>query len=207
MLPPPQAPWDATPLPRRTLAPKAEILSYSRSRGLFLGVSIDGSAIEIDQDAHTTFCGPPMHEIPTRVPDSSATLRQYLTQLTGGGAAAAAGLGDQAIAPEFAAARLDALCGLTQNAGQLQTILKPGMEAVPGIAAGSLRPDAAAEYGSTRRFAATVWAVAASPNYQSLNQRPEFLATHELLREYVAVASSTKSALQLPPPPVPVPGR
>src|SRR5215470_10981392 len=38
---------------------KAEILSYSRSRGLFAGVSIDGSALEVDQRAHVAFYGSP----------------------------------------------------------------------------------------------------------------------------------------------------
>lgn len=34
---------------------KAEIYSYSRSRGLFAGVSIEGSAIQIDEDANASF--------------------------------------------------------------------------------------------------------------------------------------------------------
>ncbi len=38
---------------------KAEILSYSKSRGLFAGVSIKGAAIEIDKDANRVFYGNP----------------------------------------------------------------------------------------------------------------------------------------------------
>lgn len=38
---------------------KAEILSYSRSRGLFIGISLDGSALEIDNLAHLEFYGSP----------------------------------------------------------------------------------------------------------------------------------------------------
>jgi lipid-binding SYLF domain-containing protein len=36
---------------------KAEILSYSRSRGLFAGVSLEGSSISIDNDANAAFYG------------------------------------------------------------------------------------------------------------------------------------------------------
>ena len=45
---------------------KAEIYSYSRSRGLFAGVSLEGSAIQIDGDANAAFYGRPQitaHEI------------------------------------------------------------------------------------------------------------------------------------------------
>jgi len=38
---------------------KAEILSYSKSQGLFAGVSIKGAAIEIDKDANRVFYGNP----------------------------------------------------------------------------------------------------------------------------------------------------
>lgn len=34
---------------------EAEIYSYSKSRGLFAGVSIEGSAIQIDEDANASF--------------------------------------------------------------------------------------------------------------------------------------------------------
>lgn len=35
----------------------AEIYSYSRSRGLFAGISLDGSSMEIDHDANTAYYG------------------------------------------------------------------------------------------------------------------------------------------------------
>ena len=37
---------------------KAEIYSYSRSRGLFAGVSLNGSALRIDYDADAAVYGP-----------------------------------------------------------------------------------------------------------------------------------------------------
>jgi len=41
------------------IAFKAEILSYSKSRGLFAGVSIKGATIQIDKDANGVFYGNP----------------------------------------------------------------------------------------------------------------------------------------------------
>lgn len=38
---------------------KAEIYSYSRSRGLFAGVSLEGAALQIDDDADAAFYGKP----------------------------------------------------------------------------------------------------------------------------------------------------
>ena len=38
---------------------KAEIYSYSRSRGLFAGISVDGSVLDIDSDANGRFYGDP----------------------------------------------------------------------------------------------------------------------------------------------------
>jgi lipid-binding SYLF domain-containing protein len=39
---------------------KAEILSYSRSRGLFAGVSLEGAKLDVDKDANTEFYGKPV---------------------------------------------------------------------------------------------------------------------------------------------------
>ncbi|HEX9024603.1 MAG TPA: lipid-binding SYLF domain-containing protein [Geobacteraceae bacterium] len=36
---------------------KSEIYSYSRSRGLFAGISLEGAALEIDKDVNATFYG------------------------------------------------------------------------------------------------------------------------------------------------------
>jgi hypothetical protein len=44
--------------------------------------------------------------------------------------------------------------------------------------------------------------VATDPNYKTLAARPEFQATHELLREFVReLSEGARSQLTLPPPP------
>jgi lipid-binding SYLF domain-containing protein len=40
---------------------RAEILSYSRARGLFAGISLNGAAIRQDRDANESFYGDPWH--------------------------------------------------------------------------------------------------------------------------------------------------
>jgi lipid-binding SYLF domain-containing protein len=39
---------------------KAEIVSYSRSRGLFAGVSLEGAKLDVDREANTEFYGKPV---------------------------------------------------------------------------------------------------------------------------------------------------
>jgi len=64
---------------------KAEIFSYSRSRGLFLGASLDGSLLEIDQAAAAAFYGPPQAVGQQLIPESAAKLHAFLVELTNAG--------------------------------------------------------------------------------------------------------------------------
>jgi len=48
---------------------KAEIVSYSRSRGLFAGVSLEGAKLDVDRDANTEFYGKPVR--PREIMDGS----------------------------------------------------------------------------------------------------------------------------------------
>jgi len=65
---------------------RAEILSYSRSRGLFAGVSIDGTTIRQDGDANQRFYGRPLttkqivFEPMTTVPDAVTPWREVLAK-------------------------------------------------------------------------------------------------------------------------------
>lgn len=66
---------------------KAEIYSYSRSRGLFAGVALDGSALRIDQDANAAIYGSGItprrifeggvSNVPTPVVDFRDRLEEY----------------------------------------------------------------------------------------------------------------------------------
>src|SRR5262245_16799994 len=107
---------------------KAEILSYSRSRGLFAGVAIDGSALEIDENAHAVFYGSLTAEVPRRLPESAAQLRNYLVELTQSDPAVAAAAPAAGADPptRIMPKKQEALRrSLVQNAAQLQAILSP----------------------------------------------------------------------------------
>lgn len=67
---------------------RAEILSYSRSRGLFAGISLEGASLKIDWQANVNYYG---EVLPTSVilaqpdlpaPASAARLKAVVTQLT-----------------------------------------------------------------------------------------------------------------------------
>jgi len=66
---------------------RAQILSYSRARGLFAGVTVNGSTIRVDRDAHQRFYGKPLESrqilfegtggSPQPVPAWVATLKKF----------------------------------------------------------------------------------------------------------------------------------
>jgi lipid-binding SYLF domain-containing protein len=70
------------------LSVKAEIYSYSRSRGLFAGIAIDGSQLGIDNDATARFYGKGMtatkvlYEAHDKAPESANRFKQTLNSLT-----------------------------------------------------------------------------------------------------------------------------
>jgi lipid-binding SYLF domain-containing protein len=70
---------------------RAEILSYSRSRGLFAGVTVNGSTVRADLDANERFYGKRLNgpqlvlddsavESPTPVPEWIQTLSRHITR-------------------------------------------------------------------------------------------------------------------------------
>jgi lipid-binding SYLF domain-containing protein len=64
---------------------KAEIYSYSRSRGLFAGVSLEGSALQIDGESNEDYYGQPgitAQEIfAGKVPGTQASARRFIEEL------------------------------------------------------------------------------------------------------------------------------
>jgi lipid-binding SYLF domain-containing protein len=201
---------------------KSEILSYSRSRGLFLGVAIDGSVLEIDGLAHAAYYGSPTAELPRQVPDSAIKLRQFLVDSCAVGALATGGAPVAVVAPGgpagavptppaagpppvLPASRLEAeRRALIRSAQQLQVILKPEWQAYLALPkeiydGGAVQPelmnDTIARYDRILR----------GHEYQQLAQRPEFQTTYDLLRQYSRETSAmVPPPLNLPPPPAAV---
>jgi len=186
---------------------RSEIYSYSRSRGLFLGVALDGSAVEIDHEAHSFFYGSPSGELPRRVPASADQLRHFLAELTPGHLTKHA-TNDRPLpaVPVVPARRLEALRrSLVRSSAQLQAILSPEWRPYLALPKELQEPGGPVYQDSLtaalRRFAH----VNGSNEYQQLVQRPEFQHTYELLREYEQALNTARATLQLPPPPTNLP--
>lgn len=179
---------------------KAEILSYSRSRGLFLGVSIDGSALDIDHHAHAAFYGSPTAELPGRLPESAVQLRQYLVELTQANPAAPAA--NEAPPTKIMPRKQEVLRrSLAHNAGQLHAILSPAWRQYLALPREILDPAAQPNLEALKAVQQRFVKIATSPNYKDLAERPEFQSTYELLGEYIIALSASHPTLQLPPPP------
>jgi SH3 domain-containing YSC84-like protein 1 len=179
---------------------KAEILSYSRSRGLFLGVSIDGSALEIDHRAHAAYYGSPTPELPQRLPESAAQLRQLLVELTQPNPPPVAA--DQGTPPKVSPRKQEAIRrSLVHNAAHLHSILSPAWRQYLALPKETLEPTAQPNLEALVAVQQRFDKVSSSPNYKSLVDRPEFQATHVLLREYIDSLSASGPILQLSPPP------
>jgi len=180
---------------------KSEILSYSRSRGLFLGVSIEGSALEIDQFAHSEFYGSPTAELPRHLPESAVQFRKYLAELTQENPAAP--VGSECALSSIPERKLEVLRhSLVHHAGHLQVMLSPAWRqylALPGETLDpAAQPNLEALAALEQRFAKIV----STPHYERLAETAEFQTTHELLREYIHSLSSSGATLHIPPPPV-----
>jgi len=190
---------------------QAEILSYSRTRGLFIGVALDGSVLSVDARANAAYyqgprygsaAGPPGQAIP--VPASGARLLQEVARYTGtavvvpqpgqpGVSVAVPGrVGD----PQGLRVQL---AGSSQRLATLVDGNWKGFLALPAeVYTADRRPTTESLRASLARFDA----VAANPQYQNLTQRAEFQTTWHLLQQYVALQQTTAMpTLALPPPP------
>jgi lipid-binding SYLF domain-containing protein len=180
---------------------KAEILSYSRSRGLFVGVSLDGSAIEVDSAEQAAYYGTLPPQSPARVPESAMKLLEILAQST---AAAQAGAPPGVILTQATATSQSTLRqSLGQNASRLSAIVdEPWRKylALPReVFEGNTPPRLETMQATLKQYDL----VAQDSKYQSLAERAEFRATHDLLRDYVReLSESAGPQLALPPPPL-----
>ncbi|HVW37797.1 MAG TPA: lipid-binding SYLF domain-containing protein [Pirellulales bacterium] len=179
---------------------QAEILSYSRSRGLFAGVSLGGSVLHVDTDANGMYYRTSVTGEPTVVPPSATSLVNLLSQLTSAPVIINPP-GDElpAVAPSDAEAARRAL---VQAVDRLYARLDDRWKnyfALPADLGEAAREAGVAQLKtSLARFDA----VAADAQYQMLWQQPEFKATHQFLQEYLqALEPESAPKLDLPPPP------
>jgi lipid-binding SYLF domain-containing protein len=185
----------------------AEILSYSRSRGLFAGVSVDGSVIQIDslatgayypQAAVAQVGGVPA----VTVPEAAQQLTSLVASYAENTREPAAVVTEPVLARQHAVQSSDVLRGqLAQSAVSMYELLDDSWRTFLALPAEVFvhtgHPDLAALKNSLKQFDG----IAADPRYQTLAGRPEFQSTHALLRNYVQSLTESAEPLQLPPPP------
>jgi lipid-binding SYLF domain-containing protein len=188
---------------------KAEIYTYSRSRGLFAGISLDGSALQIDHPANAAFyqgvnVTDPTQPIP--VPASAIALMRLVGYHTG---APGEGLTPNPAvvqplrpAPAVAvavptpaaptAADLQVMRQqLAASSLRLHTVIDANWRNYLVLPAEVYTGDRAADVATLQQTLARFDGVAREPKYALLSQRAEFRTTHEWLKRYVAATTAT----------------
>lgn len=194
---------------------RAEILSYSRTRGLFAGVALDGTALQVDPVANQVYYGnsgftPAGTVVPqnTQLPASAVQLMNLIASLSGGAAPATSGG-----APSLAGASpplpgLSAPPGMTATApaaspdslasvraelaarnAQLQALLDDNWRRFLALPTEVLSETAAPNLPALTDAIGRYETILRDPQYQTLAQRPEFRATLETLRRYRELSS------------------
>ena len=189
---------------------KAEIYSYSRSRGLFAGVSLDGSVLEIDHMANRTYyrdtgispAGDAIVENP-RLPESSAILLSQIAAYSTPNAEGGVVVEQPQPSVDLSNDPAIALRGqLAQSSRQLQGLLDEGWQRYLAIPAEVYNGRAHPGPDVLARTLTNYDIVATNPQYRELTSRAEFKNTHLLLRQYLTSLNPHQpSSLRLPPPP------
>jgi len=185
---------------------RAEIYAYSRSRGLFAGVSIDGSVVRMDQFATGAYYRSPAPGQPVIVPQSAQQLTQAIVAYTGTTAeratAATTTPQNPTIAHQHVASEADLLRGqLTQLAPQLYELLDGQWKNYLALPASLFLNGA---HPTPDQLAATLQNfenVSGNQQYQQLASRAEFQSVYGVLKHYRQSLVAIPSTLQLPAPP------
>jgi SH3 domain-containing YSC84-like protein 1 len=179
----------------------AEIYSYSRSRGLFAGISLDGSAVQIDSEANSHYyqvaalVPGQIQEIPPSAQKLLIAIEQYTSTRS-------------APVPQTAAAPKN---GSTDDAQSVRRQLAESWQrlsaqlddgwraylALPAEVFGGERPPT---FEALNRSLGRFDTVAADPRYRTLAQNPEFQNAYGLLKKYATLRTASRT-MSLPPPP------
>lgn len=182
---------------------KAEILSYSRSRGLFAGVALDGAVMQVDHRATSAYYAPKLGLPPGAVPANAVKLVEQIAFYADPKARPIMLKETPALPPQPQADQVETVrAQLADSSLHLHKILDPQWKeylALPAeVYADGKAPPREALASCLGRYDA----VAKDARYQNLTASAEFRQTHALLQHYAtALAGSQSSALKLPPPP------
>jgi len=190
---------------------RAEILSYSRSRGLFAGVSLDGSAIQTDLYANQNFYGSPLVgpggtivAQPVNVPPMAQHLVQKIATYAHSSQVALASniVGLESSSQDSGSDETERLrANLASASLHLYSILDERWQQFLALPAevyhGRQPPRPDVLQLSLQRFEQ----VADDARYRGLTARTEFQRVHQLVRQYLESQTWKNAQLSLPPPP------
>lgn len=199
---------------------RAEIFTYSRSRGLFAGVSLEGSALQVDDAANAAYYGTGLAGSPPPVvPASAARLVELIAQLTTRGAAAApagqttlspalgAPAGDivpaTTLAPTASERHLDDLQNrLAQAATELNPLIDEAWRQFLALPAEIYQPGRKPSLEALQTAVSRYRAITQDRQYQALTSRQEFQTTQQLLQALYEDLRASPMPIPLAPPPV-----
>jgi lipid-binding SYLF domain-containing protein len=182
----------------------AEILSYSRARGAFVGVSIDGTSISLDPQAEAIYYQPP-----GTFPASAMQLLQTITAYSAVPVAAvSAAPGQVATTGGWVAAGShsngdaeSARQQLETASRQLSANLDENWNRYLALPREVYTPNQVPNPQELQQALQKYEGVARQPQYAALQARPEFQQTLAALRRMSEVRTASNTSLQLPPPP------
>ncbi len=181
---------------------QAEVYSYSRSRGLFAGVSIDGSVISVDQLSTGLYYRSPGPGQPVVVPPVALQLTQTIAML----ASTDGALGPMAEQSKFfqqhSLTEADILRSqLAQIAPTLLELLDAQWLAYLAMPEFVFNGTLPADMKTLETVVQHYELVARDVRYHDLSSRPEFQSVFGLLKHYANSLNPTAASLNLPPPP------
>jgi lipid-binding SYLF domain-containing protein len=181
---------------------KAEILSYSRSRGLFAGVAIDGAAMQIDHRATAAYYEPKPGQPKGSVPASAIKLVEQIAAYADPKKKVVNVKEVPTIPPPEADDAEAVRAQLAESFLRLHKILdrqwKEYLALPEEVYAGGKAPAKDVFAKCLERYGA----ITKDTRYRELSARAEFQETYALLHRYRSVLEGSKSdTLKLPPPP------
>lgn len=198
----------------------AQIYSYSRSRGLFAGVSFDGSVIRLDRLSNASYYRSATPGGPVIIPPLAEQLGLQVIQYAGNQAVVpqvpqqrpaaqvpsrqiSAQPNQQILARQHSMEEVEHLRDqLAQLAPELYELLDLNWQQYLGL---PLRVFQGGQHPSLQELELCLTrfdGIRTNPTYAALAARPEFQSTYGLLRHYIQELSNTRQPLNLPPPPI-----
>ena len=189
----------------------AQIYSYSRSRGLFAGVSFDGSVIRVNPMSNASYYRAATPGGPVVVPPNAQQLAMQVIRFAGNSAPAttrvpavqaAATTNQQILAQQHSLQEVDHLRDqLARIAPEMYELLDVNWQQFLGLPAQVFQVNGHPAPDALLRSLANFETVRSDPRYSTLANQPQFQSTYGLLKHYIEVLSDSQQPLNLPAPP------